>query len=160
MNKRTLGLLLLISVAINLSALGTFSYYKWFHNSHGRSRNRRAEYRKQMYEKLKLNPAQRAQMDTLHARFIRDNKPIWEKSRKLRGEILSSAEKDSVDMALVEQKVDSLIALEKMIEIASVKNLMRYKKILNDEQQKEFMKMIYRRYHIPKVEEKSVKKTN
>lgn len=150
--------MLLISVLINLSALATYGYYRWYQNSSEKSKHRRSEFRKFLYKKLQLNDAQKVQMDTLHNRYVREIKPIYKKIRRLRGEMITVLRQDSVDLNLVQSKVDSIKEFEKKIEMASAKNLLRYKKILNSEQQEKFIDIIYGRYDRNKKEKKPDKK--
>ena len=162
MSKKTLSWLLLVSFVINLAVLATYSYYRWLQSPASGFKRSRSNYRELMYKRLKVTDEQRAQMDTLHSRFIKRNKPIWRKIRELRGQMSIMLDKDSVALDSIKQKVDSLKSLEKIVEMESVKNLMRYRSVLSPEQYKTLMKMIFGRYQGEKESQKatSSKKNN
>ena len=88
MSKRALSWLLIISLVINISTLGTFSYYRWLKPEKNNRKENINRHRKSLQEKLGLSDEQSAKMDSSGKKFFREIRPLIDEVRANRTNVI------------------------------------------------------------------------
>jgi len=148
MSRKALIWLLFFSIILNISTIVTFSYYRWL--QHDRpplakeiaerqsDAERRQSFESKLAKDLKLTPEQSEQMNELRSEFFRGFKSLMGELREERHEFSELLKQDTLDTLKIYEKIESISNIQKQIQFYSMKNLMKHRAILNDEQWNKF----------------------
>ena len=154
MSRKTLVWLLFFSIILNISTIATFSYYRWFqhdgsshskrYSSDEKRSNRRKSFDSKLAKDLNLSEEQSEQMRELRSKFFKGFKPLMSELHKERKEFTEILKQDSLDTLKVNEKIEAISKIQKQIHFYSMKNLLKHRSILNDEQWRKFKSMFAR----------------
>ncbi len=142
MNKRILSWLLLISLVINISTLGTFSYYRWIRSDKTKRAESAIRHKDFWNKKLGITDEQSKKMDEIMKEFFAELKPLREEIRTKRIELAELIKQDTVVMERINDKVEQIAAIETTIHKKTVANLLRHRAILTSEQMAKLVDMV------------------
>lgn len=159
MSKKTISWLLIISLLINISAIFTFSYYRWFHPQKT-DRSYRGKHKSYLQKKLDCTKEQMEEMSKLRDKLFEEMKPYRDQLHQQRETLIEVLKQDSVSNEKIEEMVDSLTQTEKRIHKLAISNLIKYRSILNPEQREKFLKIMTMRIFGPDSRKMHFKKHN
>ncbi len=145
MSKKTLSWLLIISLVINISTIGTFSYYQWLKPGKKKRSEKYRSHRESLQKKLDLTDEQSVKMDSLRKSLFKDIKPLINEVKTSRNEVIEMIKQDSVSLEQIYEKIDRINDIEKVIHKKATANLLNYRTILTEEQRSKFVEMVARR---------------
>lgn len=154
MSRKTLIWLLFFSIILNISTIVTFGYYRWFHQdwhssskrdySRDKDSDRRKSFESRLAKKLNLSEQQIEQMRELRSEFFKGFKPLMEGLREQRQQFSELMKNDSLDTLHINEKIESIAELQKQIQFYSMKNLLKHRAVLDDEQWSKFKSIFAR----------------
>jgi Spy/CpxP family protein refolding chaperone len=142
MSKKTLSWLLIISLVINISTIGTFGYYQWFKPDKKKRSQSSRRHRDSLQKSLGLTDEQSEKMTALRKKLFDEIKPKIDAVRKSRSELVEMIKQDSTSLELMNAKIDLINDLENKIHKKATANLLNYRTILTDEQRRKFVEMV------------------
>ncbi|MFZ5517227.1 MAG: Spy/CpxP family protein refolding chaperone [Candidatus Zhuqueibacterota bacterium] len=148
MSRKALIWLLFFSIILNISTIVTFSYYRWFQHDRPSipkeyakdqsDSDRRQSFESKLAKDLNLTPQQTEQMNALRSEFFKGFKTLMTELRDERREFTELLKQDTLDTLKINEKIESISTVQKQIQFYSMKNLMKHRAILNDEQWNKF----------------------
>ena len=145
MSKRTLLWLLIISLVINISTLGTFGYYRWIRTGKEKRVESYRRHKDFWNKKLGINEEQSAKMEELRKEFFEELKPLMEEIKAKREELVVLIKQDSISIELVNEKIEQISAIETDIHKKAIANLLKHRAILTKEQTDKLIDMVTNR---------------
>ena len=142
MNKKMLSWLLIISLVINISTLGTFGYYRWLKPEKKKRSESYQRHRESLQKKLGLTDEQSAKMDTLRKSLFNEIKPLFKQVQKNRSEVIEMIKQDSIALEKIYLRIDRINDVETEIHKKATANLVNYRTILTEEQRHKFIEMV------------------
>ncbi|MDF3074578.1 MAG: Heavy-metal resistance [Alphaproteobacteria bacterium] len=136
MRTRLPWILLAISVALNVFAVGGFLYAKNQHESRMMDRSPVMAATRD----LKLTPAQNEALEKMRADIRKSSSDIRDEMRPLRRELLAEIGKDQPDFAAVDRKIDDLGDVQGKRFKAMVRAVHEFQQTLTAEQRAAFRK--------------------
>jgi Spy/CpxP family protein refolding chaperone len=148
MSKKTLTWLLIFSMVINISAIVTFSYYRWFKTKKLASVTHRSTSRGFLSQKLGLTEEQSNKVRDLRSNLWKEIKPLKIQLNEARRDLIEILKKDTIEVEGVNLKIDQISQIQKEIQQKTIENLMEHKSILTPEQRKKFIAIVTRRMYM------------
>jgi Spy/CpxP family protein refolding chaperone len=151
--KRGLVLLLVFSLAVNLTAIVTFSYYWWdeAHSDKGLGRRgtaRSADVRPELLRRrLDLSKEQLEQIDGERDRMMTDMMSLREQSSEMRRDLMALLEAEKLDREKADSLLGEIASLQVRIEKQVFEHLVEMKDVLTPEQQRLLLQMLERRLY-------------
>ncbi|MBC8184143.1 periplasmic heavy metal sensor [candidate division KSB1 bacterium] len=142
MSKKILSWLLIISLVINISTIGTFSYYQWLKPEKKNRSERYRRHRESLQKKLGLTDEQSEKMAKLRKNLFEEIKPLINEVKKNRSEVIELIKQDSISIEQINGKIDRINDIEKKIHKKATANLVNYRTILTEEQRNKFIEMV------------------
>lgn len=155
MSRKTLIWLLFFSIILNISTIATFSYYRWFQHdwrtsskrdaSDGEKRSdRRKSFESRLAKNLNLTDQQVEQMREIRSEFFKGFKPLMSDLRNQREEFTELLKQDSLDTLKINEKIETISKIQRQIQFYSMKNLLKHRAILDNEQWSKFKSIFAR----------------
>ncbi len=142
MSKKSLTLLLIFSLLINISAVVTFGYFKWFDSDKERRDDKPPRHRVPLHEKLNINEEQTSKMNELRKSLFKELGPLKTEIRQHRMQLVEMISQDTVSAEEIYKKIEQISEQEKMVQKKIIDNMLELRTVLNDEQRQEFLKMM------------------
>jgi Spy/CpxP family protein refolding chaperone len=147
MSKKTLTWLLVFSVILNISTIGTFSYFKWMKTEKSRSFSHKRDHRDYFNKQLGLTEAQSDSMESLRSRFWQDIKPLRGQLDQARKDLFQVLKQDSLDDQKLNVKIDEISEIQKLMQRKTIENFLQHQSILTPEQNKKFIEIMSSRLY-------------
>ena len=153
MSKRSLIIILVISVAINLAAILTFGYHWWEARSYKREiTSRRIDRRRDLRgsllrHRLNLTEGQMDAINAMHEEMRPKMLSLREKLFTKREELIALLRETKPNKARADSLVKEIASLQAEVEARVFENLCQMRDILTPEQQKQFLQLCERRLH-------------
>lgn len=147
MKKRILILAIVLLCVINITALATLSYNRWFRPQQTETAAEITEAWDTLQAQIALGPHQMQRMQGL--RFSYENEveslrqQMWEKRNRLMDEVRNS----SPNMNRIDKMVDELSELQAEVEKKTIRNLIKDKEILTPGQQERYFSLFESHMH-------------
>jgi len=145
MRVRTLWLLLLLSVAVNLGFLGSATYH-WHRERKQQCSADSAASERAPYEGLQLTAEQRRQMDRLRADLHERMETFGTEMRRLRNAFLKLLNSPEPDPQAINQKLSEMGHIQSQIQRVVAEHLLAEKRLLSADQQSKYLEMLKRRF--------------
>ncbi|HEX9972804.1 MAG TPA: periplasmic heavy metal sensor [bacterium] len=142
MSKKTLGWLLVFSVILNISTIGTFSYFRWMKTGKSRSFSHKRDHRDYFNQQLGLTAAQADSMENLRSRFWQEIKPLRMQLDQARQELFQVLKQDSLGDQKINLKIDEISEIQKLMQRKTIENFLQHQSILTPEQNKKFIEIM------------------
>lgn len=142
MSKKTLTWLFIISLMINISTIGTFSYYQWFKPNKKKWSESSHRHRESIQRSLGLTDEQSEKMTEIRKKLFDEIKPLINEVKKSRSEVVEMIKQDSISIKQINDKIDQINDIEKKIHKKATANLLNYRTILTEEQRSKFVEMV------------------
>ena len=142
MSKKTLSWLLIISLVINISTIGTFGYYQWFKTEKKKRSESSRRHKESLQKSLGLTDEQSEKMTELRKKLFDEIKPMIREVKKSRSELVEMIKQDSASLEPMNDKIDKINDIEKEIHKKATANLLNYRTILTEEQRSKFVEMM------------------
>ncbi len=163
MSKKTLTWLFVFSVIINISALATIGYHRWFESKRPRFERGRASHQEFLVRELGLTEQQSEQIQKLRSELWQKIKPLRNQLDEERRIFFQIQNQDSVDIEKVYQSIDRISELQRQMQRITAENMLAHQSILTPEQRKKFFSLMANRMkmgesrwrHPPKLNEQS-----
>lgn len=165
MSKRSLIIILVISVAINLAAILTFGYHWWERRSCKREITSRwidkgRDLRRSLLrQRLNLTEEQMEAINALHEEMRPKMLSLKEKLFTKREKLISLLRETEPNKARADSLIKEIASLQAEAEAQFFENLCQMRDVLTPEQQKQFLQLYERRLHprgmhLPSLEER------
>jgi Spy/CpxP family protein refolding chaperone len=151
--SKTLVLLLVVSLAVNLAAVVTFSYYWWSEEDSARDPERVRQVRdpevrpELLRRRLNLSEEQIEEVSRQREAMMRGMMSLRRESSEMRRDLMSLLEAEEVDRRKADSLLSEIASLQVNIERQVFEHLMEMKDVLTQEQQKHLLRMLERRLH-------------
>lgn len=149
MKKRTVIIVLLLLFIVNLTAIATFSYYRWLKPRKEAVEIGSSEIWNSLQDQVALNPPQLERMKNLRFIFEKEiislRREIWEK-RKI---LLEETRNPNPDLVRIDNAIDDLSRLQAEIQKKTIRNILKDKEILSPWQQKRYFSLFERHMQGP-----------
>ncbi len=152
--KRTLILLLVFSLAVNLAAVVTFSYYWWSEARLEKGRRRRSAARSGevrpdlLRRRLDLRKDQMEEIERERDKMMTEIVSLREQSSEMRRELMALLEAEKFDRGKADSLLSEIAFLQVRIEKQVFEHLVEMRTVLTPEQKKLLLQMLERRlYH-------------
>ena len=146
MSNRVLLVLLLLSAAINLGALGRVSYrYCCSRMEAPTAVGSMHPSQSPAYADLQLGELQADQINRIHAELEGRLEPLREEMKRLRQEFLHLFSAATTDRRAVELKIGEMSAVQEQIENVVAESLLQEKDVLSPEQRSTLLRLLERR---------------
>lgn len=154
MKNKWLIIILLFSVTINLVAVGTLAFYWWQASRPGAFRARH-EFPGPPPEvqQLNLSAEQREQIHQSQRQLFEQIHAFREVTQQHRTELFDLLIQDKIDTTKILVELDSLVQIQKQIQLQVMLNLLEQKKYLSTDQYRTFLKFFSRRFLNPYLQE-------
>lgn len=132
-NNRTIFLILIFLVLINITALATYFIYMRKPASEAIP----ASGFKQgiaLRQELSLAPDQSLKVNKINATYQASSEPIVASIREKKAELLEELSKDNTNIKLVEKLTDEIVSEQKKLQMANIKQFLDLKKVCTPEQ--------------------------
>jgi Spy/CpxP family protein refolding chaperone len=149
--SKTLVLLLVVSLAVNLAAVVTFSYYWWSEDrSAGRSgralASRGSDVRPDLLRRrLQLTEEQLGAVGREREEMMRQMMSIRRQSSNKRRELMELLEEAELDRGRADSLLEEIAALQVRIERLTFEHLAKMRQLLTPQQQEHLLRMLERR---------------
>ena len=141
MKKRLFIIAMVLLFVINITALTTFSYNRWFKPKPDPLPEAQSESWQTLQEQVSLSPQQAETMQDLRSSFEQEveslRQRIWEK----RNALVEEARSPSPDLNRIDTLIEEIGALQTAIQKKSVRNLLEDKKLLTPRQQEKYFSL-------------------
>ena len=150
---KTLILLLVVSLVVNVAAVVTFSYYWWNERDSAEERIRRRVARDPdvrpdlLRRRLDLSREQAEGISREREMMMREMAPLREKSSRLRRDLMALLEAEEVNRAKADSLLHEIAALQTEVERRVFEHLAEMRELLTPEQRKHLLRMLERRLH-------------
>ena len=145
MNKKTISWLLVFSLIINISAIATFGYYRWFRSEKAPATDFSSKKRMPMFKKLGITKEQSQQMKVVRDSLFKEIEPLRIQLHNERNNLLELLNQDSTAVEQINERMDQICEIEKALKHKTIINLLKYRSILTDEQRDKFVRMMTNR---------------
>ena len=149
MKKRTVIIVLVLLFIINLTAIATFSYNRWFKSRENTINTESAEIWNSLQDQVALKPPQLEEMKRLRFSFEKEilslRMKIWQKRKVLLEEIRNP----DPDLVGIDNAIDDLSRLQAEIQKKTIRNILKDKEILSPWQQRRYFSLFERHLQGP-----------
>jgi len=142
MSKKTLSWLLVFSVILNISTIGTFGYFRWVKTNKSKSFSHKRDHRDYFNKQLGLTEAQSDSMEILRSKFWQEIKPLRVQLDQARQELFQVLKQDSLDDQKINLKIDEISEIQKLMQRKTIENFLQHQSILAPEQNKKFIEIM------------------
>lgn len=147
MSKKTLTWLLVFSVILNISTIGTFGYFRWMKTGEQKPGSHKRDHRDYFNKQLGLTEAQSDSMGNLRTRFWQEIKPLRGELDQARKELFEILKQDSLNDQKVNVKIDEISEIQKLMQRKTIENFLQHQSILTPEQNKKFIEIMSSRLY-------------
>lgn len=145
MSKKTLTWLFVFSVIINISALATIGYHRWFESKRPRFERGRVDHQEFLVRELNLTEQQSEQIKKLRSDLWQQIKPLRNQLDEERRIFFQMQNQDSVDIEKLYQSIDRISELQRQMQRITAENMLAHQSILTPEQRKKFVSLMANR---------------
>lgn len=132
-NNRTIFLILIFLVLINITALATYFIYMRKPASEVLP-NSGFKQGIALRQELSLAPDQSLKVNKINAAYQASSEPIVLSIREKKADLLEELSKDNTDITLVDKLTDEIAGEQKKLQVANVKQFLDLKKVCTPEQ--------------------------
>jgi Spy/CpxP family protein refolding chaperone len=142
MMKKNLAIILLVLLTlINIAALVTFAYHRFFPRMPFPPRGRTEPPDRFMQKELSLNEQQIKEFDSHFGRFRTETKPVVDSLRETRMKLNQEIAAERPDTVRLTQLADEIGRLEISLQKRMIRHMLETKDFLTPEQQKKFFSL-------------------
>ncbi|MCJ7680959.1 MAG: periplasmic heavy metal sensor [Candidatus Aminicenantes bacterium] len=139
-NKRTVFILLFLLI-INISALATLAYNRWFKPAIPDARTDSGSSLPMLQKALDLENTQSLHMRRCRMVFVQETDPIQQKMQEKRLQLIEAMKTSDPDLSEIDKLIDEIIQLESEIQKKAVRRILEDKTVLSPHQQERFFDM-------------------
>ncbi len=132
-NNRTIFLILVFLVLINITALATYFIYLRKPASEPIPTSG-PKYGVALRQELSLTPDQSLEVNAINTAYKASSEPYVEAIREKKADLLEELSKDKTDMGLVEKLTNEIVTEQKQLQIANIKQFLDLKKVCTPQQ--------------------------
>jgi Spy/CpxP family protein refolding chaperone len=153
MMSKTLVLLLIVSLAVNLAAAVTFGYYWWSERHTTREFGRRWSMERPEVEpdmlrrRLDLSKEQMETIEKERQALASDMRSLRLRSSRARRELMELLEEEEIDRGRADSLLSEVASLQADIERKVFEHLARMRRVLTPEQREHLLHLLQRRLH-------------
>jgi Spy/CpxP family protein refolding chaperone len=142
MKKRHLIIALVLLFVINITALATLSYNRWFKSwPQSTGQGDRSESWQRLQTQVSLSRQQAQTMQDLRLTFEREVESLRQQMWEKRNALLEEARNDSPNLNRIDSLIEEIGALQTAIQKRTVRNLLKDKQILTPQQQERYFSL-------------------
>lgn len=141
MKKRLFIITMVLLFVINITALTTFSYNRWFRPKSDPLQTAPSETWQTLQKEVSLSPQQSKTMQDLRLSFEQEVESLRQRMWEKRNALVEEARNPSPDLNRIDALIEEIGALQTDIQKKSVRNLLKDKKILTPGQQEKYFSL-------------------
>ena len=147
MKKRLILLVLVLLFVINITAIATLSYNRWFRSWPDSSKQwDQSEQWQDLRTHMSLNPQQSQTLQELRFSFEQEVESLRQQMGIKRNALLEEARNTSPDLDRIDTLIEEISALQTEIQKKTIRNLLEDKRLLSPAQQEKYFSLF--REHI------------
>jgi Spy/CpxP family protein refolding chaperone len=140
--KKNLAIILLVLLTlVNIAALATFAYHRFFPRMHFPPMERAEPPEKFIQNELGLNEQQMKEFESHFNKFRDETMPLVDSLREIRTELNRQIAEEQPNTAKLDQLANEIGRLENSLQKRTIKHMLETKKFLTPEQQKKFFSL-------------------
>ena len=147
MKKRFLIMILVLLFLINITALATISYNRWFKTRTALAEPEFSDSWEAFEEQISLNPRQAETMQSLRLSFEEEVESLRQQMEEKRNSLIEEARSPSPDLNRIDKIIEELSGLQASIQKKSMRNLLKDKELLSSGQQERYFSLLKRHAH-------------
>jgi Spy/CpxP family protein refolding chaperone len=147
MKKRFLIMTLVLLFLINITALATLSYNRWFKTRPIQTGAEISDSWEAFKEQISLNPRQAKTMQNFRLSFEEEVESLRQQMEEKRNSLIEEARNVSPDLNRIDRIIEELSGLQADIQKKSMRNLLKDKELLSPGQQERYFSLLDRHAH-------------
>lgn len=141
MKKRLIAFGIILLVVINISALATLIYNRWFKAQRLDLAADSSESLTAIQKKMSLSTEQLERMHELRSSFENEIDGILVQMQEKRKALVAETKKAKPDIALIDQLIDEIGNLQSKVQKRTIRNLLKDKSIMTPAQREKYFSM-------------------
>lgn len=141
MRNKLTGFIVLFLLIINISALATLAYNRWFKPAFPGEKEGHGSSQPTLQETLELENLQSQHMGRCRMAFCLEADPIRQQIHKKRLQLIEEMKKSESSLVEIDNLIDEIIQLESRVQKKAFRRILEDKAILTPHQKERFLKM-------------------
>lgn len=144
MKKKFFIMILVLLFLINITALATLSYNRWFKTKPADVEPEPTDSWTVFQEQISLSPRQSKMMQGFRLDFEKEVESLRRQMEEMRNSLIEEARNPSPDLNRMDKIIEELSSLQASIEKKSMRNLLKDKELLSSGQQERYFSLLKR----------------
>ncbi|MBN1223914.1 MAG: periplasmic heavy metal sensor [Candidatus Aminicenantes bacterium] len=141
MKKRFFVMAFVPLFVINVAALATLSYNRWFSSKSMAASERTSDTWGELQEQMLLRPEQMKEMQDTRLSFERDIASLRQQMREKRNSLVDETRKASPNLNRIDRIIEELNGLQALVQKKTIRNLLKDKEVLTPQQEKRYFSL-------------------